>query len=276
MIVYMKNAQKGFVVPLIIGIMVIIIGGMTLYFNIDKILGSSATRYIGSKLGACVIEDNRGNAVPTDVAQAVALSQVNKNNTPFNWVSVGYYPMYRSSGEVNYYAFVFRKAEFTKLTTLDSLEQNASKYSDTTQEGSDNKYQFNDIASVLTGAFDGDSLIIRHYRGIPEIVGKKAELKEYVENKYQSKTIGNIIADSPMGKIYFEIVNKSNNGVTGEIIGLDYVVISKNELVDYQVEVKARKSNRYMSLNQKECDGYKQALIEREVDLKNQWAGHSQ
>ncbi len=272
----MKNSQKGFVGLLLIIVLIIIIGGVTVYFNKDNILGNSAAQYIGSKLGACIIEENRGDTVSTNVAQAVALNQVNRNNTPFNWVSVGYYPMYGSSGEINYYAFVFRKTEYIEFTTLDSLEQNASKYSDTTQDGSDKKYQFNDVASVLTGAASGDALIIRYYRGIPEIVGKKVEIKKYVENKYSDKTIGNIISDSPMGKMYFEIVNKSNNGVTGEIIGLDYAVTSKSELANYQTDVKNRKNKQYMSFDQKKCNSYKQALIEKEEDLKNQWGKYTQ
>jgi hypothetical protein len=255
----MKNSQKGFAAPILIIISILIIGGIAVYTNKNKIFGNSA-------LSTCVIEENRGNTISPNVAQAVALDQVNKNNTPFNWVSVGYYPIYRSSGEINYYAFVFRKTEYTKFTTLDSLEQNASKYSDTTQDGGDKKYQFNDIALVLTGAANGDALIIRHNRGIPEIVGKKVEIKNYVENKYPNKTIGNIISDSPMGKMYFEIVNKSNNVITGEVIGLDYVVTS----------VKNEKSKKYMSLDQKECNSYKQALIEREADRKNQWGKYTQ
>ncbi len=249
-----------------------IIAGILVYLNKDKMLGTSASQFSRNESSVCVIEENRGDSVPTDIALAVALNHVNKNNTPFNWVSVGYYPIYGSSNELNYYAFVFRKAEFSKFTTSDSLEQNASKYSDATQDERDKKYQFSDVASVLTGSAYGDSLIMRHFKGIPEFVGKKIEIKKYVENKYPDKTIGNVISDSPMGKMYFEIVNKSNNRATGEIIGLDFAVTSKSELESYQTEINNRKNRKYMSFDQKECESYKQALLEREKDLKNQWS----
>ena len=95
----MKNSQKGVVVPLLIIILILVIGGIVVYINKDKILSNSASKYIGNKLGACIIEENRGNAVSPDIARAVALTQVNKNNTPFNWVSVGYYPIYGSSNQ---------------------------------------------------------------------------------------------------------------------------------------------------------------------------------
>ncbi|KKR61510.1 hypothetical protein A2643_02225 [Candidatus Nomurabacteria bacterium RIFCSPHIGHO2_01_FULL_39_220] len=265
------NYENGFAVPIIISILAILAigGGLLIYKN------KNITQYIGAKLGACTIEENRGDTVSPDIAKAVALNQVINNNKPYNWVSVGYYPIYGSSGLVNYYAFVFRKSEFTKFTTLNSLEQNASNYSDKSSDD-DNKYQFNDIASVLTGTAEGDALIIRHYIGIPEIIAKKIEIKKFVENKDRDKTIGNIISDSPMGKAYYEIISKSNNKVTDEVIGLDYLIVSKNELANYQTEVKDRANKRYLSFDQKECEKYKQAIVEREKDLKNQWEKYNQ
>jgi len=279
----MKNSQyiwrtqneKGFVVPVII-IIVIVSVIIVAYFNQDKILNSSIGQYFGNKFGICIIEENLGKAISPNIAQAVALKHANENNKPFKWVPVGYYSVFGSDNVVNYYAFIFRKSEFTKYTTLNDLEQNASKYSDTTANESDNKYRFNDIASVLTGTTEGDALIIRHYRGIPEVVGKKIEIKKYIENKYSDKTIGNIISDTSMGKFYFEIVNKTNSKATGEIVGLNYSVISMTELVNYQDEIKNRTNKQYMSFDKKECDSYKQALSEREVDLKNQWEKYNQ
>jgi len=242
-----------------------------IYFNKDKILGNKTVQYLGDKLGVCVIEENRGNIISPDVAQVVALAQVNRVYPEFNWVPVGYYSLYGSSNLLNYYAFVFRKSEYKKFITLDSLEQNASKYSDKTSDESDNKYQFNDIASVWTGVSDGQNLIMRFYRGIPEITGKKVEIQKFVENKYGDKTIGNIISDSlASGK--FEIVNKSNNKPTGNVISLDYSIVSKDELIKHQEELNTRSLKRYASLSKEKCESYKQALIEREKDLKSQWS----
>jgi hypothetical protein len=267
----MNNYKKGFVVPVIISIIAILAigGGLLIYKN------KNVTQYIGTKLGACIIEENRGNTVSPDIAKAIALNQVINNNKPYNWVPVGYYSIYGSSGLVNYYAFVFRKSEFTKFTTLSSLEQNANNYSDKSSDD-DNKYQFNDIASVWTGASDGQKLIMRHYRGIPGIIAEKIKIKKFVEDKYGDKTIGNIIADSEAGKMYFEIINKSNNKETGDVISLNYSISSKNELVKSQNELNDRIAKGHASYDQKLCDRLKQAMTEREADFKNQWGKYNQ
>ncbi len=236
----------------------IILVASYLFFKQNKSIGGNFG------LSGCVIEENRGETVPVDIAQAVAQRNVINNNKPYNWVPVGYYPVYNSSDSINYYAFVFRKSDYSKFTTLDSLEQNASNYSD-----GDNKYQFNDIASVWTGASNGQKLLMRHYRGIPEIVAEKMKIKNFINDKYQDKTIGNIIADSEAGKMYFDIVNKSGGKSTGNIIGLDYSIVSKKELINNQEKIEEK---RYAGLSGDRCDKMKRAILERDTDFMRQWS----
>lgn len=220
-------------------------------------------------LGGCEIEENNGEVVAVNIAQTFAQKHVMANNKPYNWVPVGYYSVYNSSASINYYAFVFRKSDYTKFTTLSGLEQNASNYSDKSSDD-DNKYQFNDIASVWTGASNGQKLLMRHYRGIPEIVAEKIKVRNFIENKYQDKTIGNIIADSEAGKMYFDIVSKSGGKSTDDIIGLDYLIVSKKELVNNQERIEER---RYSSLKAGDrCEKMKQAILEREADFRKQWS----
>lgn len=212
----------------------------------------------------CVIKENKGSIIFVNIAQTFAQKHVLQNNKPYDWVPVGYYPVYDSSDSINYYGFVFRKTDYTKLTTLDELEKNASNYS----LSNDDRYQFNNIASVWTGASEGQKILMRHYRGIPEIIAEKEKIKQFVKDKYGDKTIGNIIADSEAGKMYLDIVSKSDGKSTGDVIGLDYSIVSKNELIKSQEKIEER---RYTNLSNDSCNSTKQAILEREADLKRQW-----
>ena len=228
------------------------------YYTNNKSIG------VDFLIGGCEIVENAGEAVAVNTAQTFAQKHVIANNKPYSWVPIGYYPVYNSSDSINYYAFVFRKSDFTKFTTLNSLEQNADNSSE-----DDDKYQFNDIASVWTGASDGQKLLMRHYRGIPEIVAEKTKIKEFIESKYPDKTIGNIVADSEAGKMYFDIVTKSNGKSTGDIIGLDYSEVSKRELISNR---DGANEKRYSHLSGDECAKMKQAVLQRESDFKEQWS----
>jgi hypothetical protein len=223
-------------------------------------------------LRGCTIKENSREIMPVSIAQVFAQKHVITNNKPFNWVPVGYYPVYNSSDSINYYAFVFRKSDYTELATLSGLEQNASNYSNKPSEYDkleyDNKYQFKNIASVWTGASSGQKLLMHHYRGLPEIVAEKIRIRNFVENKNNNKTIGNIIADSEAGRMYFDIVNKANNKSTGEVIGINYSIVSKNKLVNNQKKIRKR---RYAHLSDDECKKMKQMILEREVYLRKQW-----
>lgn len=251
--------MKKIIIVIIVLILVLLVG----FFYYSKNKSIDANFF----LDGCKIEENKGEVVAINIAQTYAQKQVIANNRPYNWVPVGYYPVYNSSDSINYYVFVFRKSDFTKLTTLSGLEQNASNYSDKSSDD-DSKYQFNDVASVWTGASNGQKLLMRHYRGIPEIVAEKIKIRNFIENKYQDKTIGNIVADSEAGKMYFDIVSKSGKS-TGNIIGLDYLIISKKELVNNQKKIDEK---RYSGLNGDRCKKMKQAVLEREADFRRQWS----
>lgn len=251
--------MKKIIISIIVALLLFLIAGY--FYNNTK----NKSIDVNFLWGGCTIEDNKGEAVAVSVAQNFAQKNVIVNNKPYNWVPVGYYPVYSSSNVINYYAFVFRKSDYIKFTTLDGLEQNASNSSD-----DDIKYQFNDVASVWTGASNGQKLLMRHYRGIPEIVAEKIKIRNFIENKYQDKTIGNIIADSESGKMYFDIVSKSSGKSTGDVINLDYSIVPKEVLINYQEKIKERQ---YSSLKfGDKCEEMKQAISERESDFRKQWS----
>lgn len=245
----------------IIGILIILIlaliGGY-IYYSKNKSIG------VNFSVGSCKIQENNGEAVAVNTAQAFAQKHVTANNKPYNWVPVGNYPIYNSSDSINYYAFVFRKSDYSKFTILAGLEQNANNSSD-----SDTKYQFNNIATVWTGASNGQKLLMRHYRGIPEIVAEKMKIRKFIEDKYKDRTIGNIIADSEAGNMYFDIVSRSGGKSTGDVIGIDYLIISKRDLANNQNKIEAR---RYSNLDSGRCEQIRQSVLEREIDFKKQWS----
>jgi len=115
---------------------------------------------------------------------------------------------------------VISSVDFMTLNTLEKLEQNAKLFSNTNSDEIDQKYQFNNIATVMTGSMKEDKLIQRHYRGIPEVIGKKLEIKEFIENKYPEKTVGSLISDSSMGIFYYEIIDKNSKKPSGNLISV--------------------------------------------------------
>mgnify|MGYP001565042561 CR=1 FL=1 len=214
-------------------------------------------------LPGCQINEVRKTPVSLELAKFVASDQVHRNNPPFVWVYVGSQLVYSSLGDINYYIIVFRKNEFTTFTTLEQLGQNAKLYSDSTQEGSENKYQFNDIATVMTGTMKEDKLIIRHFKGIPESIGKRLEIKEFVESKYAGKTIGDLVSDSPMSVGYYKIIDKNSGKPSDNVISvLDFSIVSLSSLVQNQEDIQNRKEQTYSTYEKDECESYKNALEE--------------
>ena len=214
----------------------------------------------------------RETPVSLDLAKAVASDQVNRNNPPFNWVYVGNYLIYNSFGETNYYMLIFRKSDFNNFNTLDKLEQNAKLFSDSTQDESDKKYQFNDIATVMTGTMKEDKLIQRHFRGISEAIGKRLEAKDFVEKNYPGKTIGNLIADSSTGTNYYEIIDKTSKKSSNNLISMnDFSIVSLSDLEKNQEDLQKRKEQRYSTYEEDECDSYKKAVEEARQASISEW-----
>lgn len=247
-------------------ILALIVGAM-LIFNED-IFNSNQGEW-------CKITETRETSVPLQLAKAVGEDYVSKYYPEFSWVYVGDYLVENSFGDANYYILIFRKSEFTTLNTLEKLEQNAKLFSDSSSDESDKKYQFNNIATVMTSAMKEDKLIQRHYRGIPEVIGKKLEIKDFVEDKYSGKTIGSLITDFPMGVFYYEIVDKNSKEFSGNVISVyDNSIISRSDLVKNQNNIQERKEQRYSTYESDECERYQGAISEAEKAHIDEWNGY--
>ncbi len=239
----------------IVLIIALIISGIFLFGNFD----------------GCEINEIRETPVSLELAKAVAQDNVERANPPFEWVYVDGYIVDNSFGESNYYVIIFRKKDFTTFSSLEQLEQNAEQFSSSTSDESDKKYLFNDIATVITGAMKEDKLIQRSFRGIPEANGKKLEIKDFVESNYPGKTIGKLIADSPSGSSYYEIVFNSGEP-TGDLISVyDLRIVSIESLRENQESIEERKQETYNKYSRDECEYYQQAFEERIMDNLAQW-----
>ncbi len=222
--------------------------------------------------GTCKIEETRETPVSLQLAKSVGENYLPKYYPESDWVYVGDYPVYNSIGDINYYLFIFRKSEFITLSTLEKLERNAKLFSDSSSDESDQKYQFNNIATVMTGSMKEDKLIQRHYRGIPEAIGKKLEIKGFIEDKYSKKTIGSLISDSPMGTFYYEIIDKNSKKPSGNIISVyDFSIISRSDLIKNQKDIQKRKEQRYSTYDKEECKKYQNAILEAEKAHILEW-----
>jgi hypothetical protein len=202
----------------------------------------------------CDIKTTSETPVSLELAKAFATKQVHENNRPYNWSYVGNYEIFDSYGKKTYYLIIFRKSELNAFDTLDKLEQNALAQKDDEQ-----KYQFNNIATVMTSSMKEVKPLQRHYRGIPEPAAKKLEIEK------EFGKVSNLITDSPMGNFYFEISN-------GNAIKIyDNTVMSISELKKASEEIQKRKDSQYANLNEGDCKRYQEAITEAEQAHMIEW-----
>jgi len=246
-----------FIIPILILIILFIAG---IFFISNK--GTSIPG-----LNSCQIEASSETPVSLDLTKKVGINHVHLNNQPYNWTHIGSYPVYDALGNIYSHIHIFRKNDFLSLTTLEKLEQESSLYLDSSQEKSE--VFFNNIATVITGAIKEDKLIQRHFRGVPEIVIKKIEVKKNVEENYPGKTIGRMISDSEAEPNYYEIVDKDSKKGSGKLINInDLAIKSVSDLIKRQKEIIER---RYASLSEKECQAMQQAVLESEKAHILEW-----
>lgn len=248
---------------LIILIVLVSVVGAIFLFNNDS---------LDLNLNKCKIEETREIPVSLELAKSAGENSVHKYYPEFDWIYIGNYIAYSSTGGINYYILIFRKSEFTTLNTLEKLEQNAKLYSDTSSDESDQKYQFNDIATIMTASMKEVNAIQRHYRGIPGVIGKKLKIKEFIENKYSEKTIGNLILDSPMGTFYYEIVDKNSKKSSSNLISAqDFSIVPVADLIKSRKNIQERKEKGYSAYDKEKCEWYQGAILEAEKAHIVEW-----
>ena len=222
--------------------------------------------------GKCQIERTMETPVSLNLAKTVGEDYIQRYYPESDWVYVGNYPVYNSLGNINYYLLIFRESEFMTLNTLEKLEQNAQLFSDSSQDESDKKYQFNNIANIMTSSMKEDKLIQNHRRGIPESMGEKLEIKEFIEDQYSTKTIGNLISDSSSGLFYYEIIERNSKKSSGNAIRVyDFSIVSISDLIKIQKDIQKRKDSKYSTYGMDECQKFQSAISEAGKAQISEW-----
>ncbi len=196
----------------------------------------------------CDLKIKRETLVSLDLAKAVGAVRLSKFYPGFNWVFVGNIITYDMYGDQAGYVLIFRKDTYG-LNTLEKLESNTQ-----TAQSDNEKYQFDNVATIMTGAMKEDKLILRHFRGVPEFFGKREEIRAYVESNYPGKTIGRVISLTPMSFGY-EIINRNSGKATGDMI-------SNNKIISLPNEIARVEKNKNRRMSWKECEAYQNAVLE--------------
>lgn len=148
------------------------------------------------------------------------------------------------------------------MDTLNELERNALN-----SKSDDEKYQFNDVATVIVGAVKEDKQIFRHFRGIPEFLAEKSNIKEYVEENYNGKTTGDLILASQGTTAYYKILLNSKD--SGDLIRVpNKAIVSAKSLIDLK---ESNERRRLSELSKDECESYKKAIQEAEQAHISEW-----
>ena len=229
--------MKGLLITLVVLICLGLTVGVIFYFS-----NNSAT--------SCKLDEVQFTPVSPSQAQSVALAQAIRNNPPFDWTSAGYIPSNDINGEQRYYVFIFVKEGFN-LNTLEKLKANLL-----TAQSDDEKYQFNDVATVVVSAVKEDKQIFRHFRGLPEYFVEKSNIESSLANK--GEAAGSLVLDVQGTTAYFEILR--NSKTTGDLIR-----VPNKEIVSIQTLTELKETNEkrtLSSLDNSKCEQYKKALQE--------------
>lgn len=171
-----------------------------------------------------------GSLVEPEAARLAAADYLPKYY-PGDWVDVTHLTYYDLDGEPAAYAFLFRRAS-SEITTVEQLENvmegadrvrsdikrqiiATEELKNLTETGRKNEvaklqkkrreqdgrlYQFDQFATVVTGAKDTSSLILRCYRGLPPTFAERRTLRREVDanNPDKGLKLGRILYLSPM------------------------------------------------------------------------------
>ncbi|MEK6927061.1 MAG: hypothetical protein AABX11_01375 [Nanoarchaeota archaeon] len=229
--------MKGLTITLLVLIFLGLVVGGIFYFS-------------NNLINSCELEEVQGTPVSISQAQSFALFRVTENNKPYTWIPLGYLQSNDINGEKNYYVFIFVKDGFN-LNTLDKLKSNIL-----TAQSEEDKYQFNDVATIVVSAIKEEKQLIRHFRGLPEYFVEEDNIESLLTKNGEER--GNLILDNQGTTAYFEILSNSKN--TGNLIRVsDKKIISSKDLIDFK---EASEQRRLSAMSSTECEQYKIALQE--------------
>jgi len=250
------------------------------------------------------------------LARYVARQHVQRNNQPFEWRSVDHMVLHDTEGGVRGYAFVFAKAE-TDFRSPADLRRHIEEKSDRLREAQEkaanaklgaqadgqtpaavveaeeNLYNFNDLATVITGARSDSPLILRHFQGLPEFwveaetLGSPASVRLYGK----SLQVSRVIMITPMdfrlavsegaeplsSKTDLRKAQQPTIPDSSQVLTVHGKNLEKMSAVrKARQDIEARKQQRLNALKPADRQKYEQALTDRGTALAGEWRQNSE
>jgi hypothetical protein len=236
--------------------------------------------------------------VEVGLAQHVATQHVHANNQPYQWHALDYIVLYDIDGNPNAYAFVFSKTESRFKVPIDlrrhmearmpSAGSKQLKQAQGSVDTDNNLFAFDDLATVITGATTDSSLILRHFRGLPEFWIEAAKVRiSGASGKQADRTPVNIIMVTPMD-FRLLAVNKGASVThpsaakptsrisvldSDQTVGVESKKVERiSALRQQKQERDTRSRQRIDSMTADQNKRQEEALRQRYKSLRNQWS----
>ncbi len=254
---------------------------------------------------------SEATSIKVSLAQYVASRQVHRNNPPFDWQVVDHMVLHDIDGRVRAYAFLFAKVDtafqstediqrhiLEKSALLREAQEEASNAPPGTQvagvtpdsvvKAEEALYNFNGLATVITGATSDSKLILRHFRGIPEFWVNAETLTPAVSTRLYGKTlqVSRVIMITPMDfrlaasegaeraltKADFRKAQKATIPDSAQCIKVSAKKVESIATVRKERQtIKDRKQRRFNTLEPDERARYEKALKDRAKMLAGEW-----
>jgi hypothetical protein len=243
--------------------------------------------------------------IEIDLARYVANQHVHANNQPYQWRYVDHTVLHDIDGNPNAYAFIFAKAE-SRFNAPADLQQriagvtgralakqgeqaqpNADEDA-TVEEGGNDPFAFDNLATVITGATADSPLILRHFRGAPEfwVEAAKMEMPAFPGQRGQRKTARHVIMVTPMDfRLVIadsgvnvasapdaRIATKATLSVSDETISVHSKRTERvSALRQQRAQREERERERRATMKPEDRQRYEEALEERAATLAAEW-----
>lgn len=248
------------------------------------------------------------SVIEIDVAQFVADEYVHKYYPEFHWINVDHVVIHDIEGSVAAYAFIFSKASSSLRSASDLRNHIIEKTTELKQtrvivnEGDvlddqekkrvisieEELYNFNNLASIITGATSDSKLILRHFRGLPEFWVESQSLDEDSSSKRFGKALRvfRVIMITPMDFRIVAIEGAATVPATSELRSPAKVLMPDSAYCLHLRKNKAekiskvrkereaianRKQKRLSTLEPAERAQYEKTLQERARAMANRW-----
>ncbi len=98
--------------------------------------------------------------------------------SPGNYQNLGYFPAYNLDGEIEAYYFIFVSEEF-EFDSFEKIEEMVR-----TIENEEDRYYYDDVRTIIAGAWTTQRPVDRIFVGLPPFIVKKFDLQETLEENF--------------------------------------------------------------------------------------------